>query len=72
MQPLSVVDNKAFRTLVHCFARTLNLAVKEAIRKPEDIFECKTIVKESVTFFNHSAVACGKPQKCLPNSVLTT
>ena len=36
-----------------CFAHTLNLAVKEAIRKTPDVFA----VKNMVTFFHHSSLA---------------
>ena len=34
-----------------CFAHTLNLAVKEAIRKTPDVFAAKNKVKNIVTFF---------------------
>ncbi|XP_005093008.1 zinc finger BED domain-containing protein 4-like [Aplysia californica] len=40
-----------------CFAHTLNLVVKESIRKTYDVFTAKNKVKDIVSFFHHSVNA---------------
>ncbi|GFO49234.1 Zinc finger bed domain-containing protein 4 [Plakobranchus ocellatus] len=40
-----------------CFAHTLNLTVKDAIRRTENVFNAKNQVKNIVTFFHHSTLA---------------
>ena len=40
-----------------CFAHTLNLAVKDAIRNTEDVFAAKSKVKNIVRYFHHSTLA---------------
>ena len=39
-----------------CFAHTLNLAVKDSIKKTDDIFTAKNRLKAVVTFFHHSTL----------------
>ena len=40
-----------------CFAHTLNLVVKDSIRRTPDVFEAKNKVKSIVTYFHHSSLA---------------
>ncbi|KAK3726786.1 hypothetical protein RRG08_058438 [Elysia crispata] len=40
-----------------CFAPTLNLVVKDSIRRTPDVFEAKNKVKSIVTYFHHSSLA---------------
>ncbi|GFS09415.1 zinc finger BED domain-containing protein 4 [Elysia marginata] len=55
-----------------CFPHTLNLAVKESIRRTPDVFEAKNKVKSIVTYFHHSSLANNALQRCTqdkPNRV---